>query len=108
MRNAQVALAWSEGRKGRSSNGNYWTTGKRLYSRSMLIGFTGENGKKYLLDATGRNSPSISTTRHVSHAYHHANEIVQPKPHSNPYCIAYAHRHFPDEYLAKEEGNDND
>jgi len=52
MRNKDVVRAWAQGRPGQSTN--LWTNGSDLYSYELKIGFTGEDGLKYVYNYTAK------------------------------------------------------
>ena len=68
VNNYEVARAWSESRAATSHTGNLSTDGKEIYSYSLQVGDTTEDGKKILKDFTARGSygfRSMTTSKHV-------------------------------------------
>lgn len=76
--NNEVASAWKNNRPMRSHNGNFETNGSDVWSYRMLIGRTLEDGTKQVLDVSGVNSYSVTTSQHVSDLGWHNVERVQP------------------------------
>ena len=74
--NEAVVRAWYEGKPAKANR--LWTDGVKIYSYDLLIGFTGEDGLKYVknytartdVDCFGNKVPakfiSMTTSKHVS------------------------------------------
>lgn len=69
MHNIEVAKAWSEGRKAKSSNMS--TDGTNIWSYSMLIGET-INGERVAY----RRSRSGTTTKHINLTARYAHKVT--------------------------------
>lgn len=75
--NGWVAQQWSQGKAGKSKNGNFWTDGLTLWSYNTEIGFTANNGAKV---AVGYFRYSISTTSHIREANYYADYRCAANP----------------------------
>jgi hypothetical protein len=66
--NAEVCLAWAQGKPARNHNNSFTTDGKRIYSYDLQIGDTSETNKKIVRDYTSKGSygfRSMTTSQHV-------------------------------------------
>jgi len=79
--NEGVAKAWRSNKQAQSSNGNFSTNGKELYSYNKMIGYTSEEGQKVLLDYTSRTGHFISmttSTKHISPSLRYCDHVINP------------------------------
>ncbi len=75
--NDAVIRAWVIGKP---ATGNRITTdGKYLYSYSLMIGYTDENGGKIVYNYMGDHFISMTTSHHVSAAKRYGFAINPPK-----------------------------
>ena len=75
MRNIDVALAWSQGKKAKNGRNNFTTDGLHLWSYALLIGVTTKTGEKI---AMSRVPISNTTYRHLSAAHTYADKLSVP------------------------------
>lgn len=79
--NNGVAKAWANNQKAHSSNGNYHTNGRELFSYSTMIGYTSPEGQKVLLDYTSRTGNFLSmttSTKHIPPARLYCDHTINP------------------------------
>jgi len=76
----KIANAWFDGKKQYSANMR--TDGKNLYSYDLLIGQTLPDGAKMVINYTGKNSVSQTTSKHVNAALRVDKSVIalQPNP----------------------------
>ena len=83
MTNEEVVQAWSNGNQASTSRYGstyrFHTNGSLLYSYSLIIGYREESGEKVVIDYTGENSRSSTTSRHVNKAKLVADKIISPE-----------------------------
>lgn len=77
MANADVIRSWVNCRM--AASGNLRTDGKNLWSYSLLIGKTTDNFSKVVIDYTGSNRRSVTTSRHVNLAKIAGADTMQPE-----------------------------
>jgi YD repeat-containing protein len=83
MKNSQVSEAWENNQIAKNANSS--TDGKNLFSYSLLIGYTNEQGEKVALqyNAASGNFVSATTSNHVSYANRYADKTEKPTTKSN-------------------------
>ena len=89
--NEHVAIRWFRNQSATNHGGTMSTDGNDLYSYSLLIGFTTEQGTKILLDYTARagHFQSMTTsTKHISPTRYIAHEVMNPSVLQNTDIIA--------------------
>jgi len=74
-RKVDVAGLWRAGQVG--SGNNMMTDGRTIWSYALVIGVT-EEGRKVAFDYRGKNSYSVTTSRHVCRTEEVADEIRPP------------------------------
>ena len=77
MNNNDVVQSWRRGKPAKGSN--LKTDGSELYSYGLLIGRTkGKTDRKHVIDYTGDDAYSKTTSRHVNQAKRVAHRIINP------------------------------
>ena len=78
--NKKVVQSWAKGEKSKSSSygaiHRFHTDGSFLYSYSLMIGYVAKNGNRVVIDYTGNDRYSVTTSKHVNMAKPHAHRIV--------------------------------
>jgi hypothetical protein len=76
----KIANAWFDGISKHTENMR--TDGKNLYSYNLLIGQTLPDGAKVVINYTGKNSVSQTTSKHVNAALRVDKSVIalQPNP----------------------------
>ncbi len=78
--NKQVVQSWAKGEKSKTSSygaiHRFHTDGSLLYSYSLMIGYVAKNGNRVVIDYTGNDKYSVTTSKHVNMAKLYAHRIV--------------------------------
>ena len=78
VRTAQVARYWKCDESACNAGAQFWTDGAKLYSYKLCIGYTDDDGQKWLKDysASGAHGfQSMTTSKHVGYARQYADVV---------------------------------
>jgi|SaaInlV_200m_DNA_6_1039755.scaffolds.fasta_scaffold87633_1 hypothetical protein len=77
MKIDQIPTFWKANTPARTNT--FTTDGQNLYSYSLRVGLTSSSGKKTLIDYTGVDSVSSTTSRHINAAKPCSDIVLLPQ-----------------------------